>query len=220
MPRGSHFSCFAKKSNQKKATPTIVLILRCSEKSGTARTRCAQIAGRSYRFFLPLLGANQRGPVEPIFDRFAMRRGVKVRVQPSNAFASRLASPRTTPPRPVRPERSEGSDALRKLVCHGPLMPRGSHFSCFAKKSNQKKATPTIGLFLRCSEKSGTKKTRFAQTVFRSSRFFPPLLGANQRGPVEPIFDRFAMRRGVKVRVRPSDAVASRPPRPTPPRSP
>ncbi len=72
-------------------------------------------------------------------------------------------------------------------------MPRGSHFSCFAKKGNPKKATPTIGLFLRCSEKSGTKYTRYAQTVFRSDRFFPPLLGANQRGPFEPIFDRFAI---------------------------
>ena len=30
MPQGSHFSCFAKKSNQKKATPTFALILRCS----------------------------------------------------------------------------------------------------------------------------------------------------------------------------------------------
>ena len=61
-----------------------------------------------------------------------------------------------------------------------------SHFSCFAKKSNQKKAevaSATIGLFLRCSEKGGTKKTRFAQTVFCSYRLFPALLGANQRGP-------------------------------------
>ena len=75
-----------------------------------------------------------------------------------------------------------------------PLMPRGSHLFCFAKKGNPKKATPTIGLFLRCSEKSGTKKTRFAQTVFRSDRFFPPLLGANQRGHFERMFDRLAMR--------------------------
>jgi hypothetical protein len=62
------------------------------------------------------------------------------------------------------------------------------------KKVTKEKATPTIGLFLRCSEKSGTKKTRYAQTVFRSDRFFLPLLGANQRAPVDPIFDRFAMR--------------------------
>ena len=75
-----------------------------------------------------------------------------------------------------------------------PLMPRGSHFLLLRQKQvTKEKATPTIGLFLRCSEKSGTKKTRYAQTVFRSDRFFPPLLGANQRGPVEPIFDRFAM---------------------------
>ena len=44
------------------------------------------------------------------------------------------------------------------FVCHQPLMPRGSHFLCFAKESNQRKATPTIGLFLRCSEKSGTAR--------------------------------------------------------------
>jgi hypothetical protein len=71
---------------------------------------------------------------------------------------------------------------------------KASYFSCFAKKSNQKKATPTIVLILRCSEKSGTEKTRFAQTVFRSDRFFPALLGDNQRGPVGRMFDRFAMR--------------------------
>ena len=74
-----------------------------------------------------------------------------------------------------------------------PLMPRGSYLFCFAKKGDPKKATPTIGLILRCSEKSKTKKTRYAQTVFRSDRFFRPLLGANQRGPVEPMLDRFAM---------------------------
>jgi hypothetical protein len=72
-------------------------------------------------------------------------------------------------------------------------MPRGSYLFCFAKKGNPKKATPTIVLILRCSEKSGTKKTRYAQTVFRSDRFFLALLGANQRGPIEPMFDRFAM---------------------------
>ena len=78
--------------------------------------------------------------------------------------------------------------------CNARFRLWASHFSCFAKKSNQKKATPTIGPILRCSEKSGTKKTRYAQTVFRSDRFFLPLLGANQRGPVEPVFDRFAIR--------------------------
>ena len=51
------------------------------------------------------------------------------------------------------------------------------------KKVTKEKATPTIVSILRCSKKSGTEKTRFAQTVFCSDRFFPPLLGANQRGP-------------------------------------
>ena len=67
---------------------------------------------------------------------------------------------------------------------------RPSYFFCFAKKSTQKKAIPTIGPAftkaapsLRCSKKSGTEKTRFAQTVFCFDRFFSPLLGANQRGP-------------------------------------
>ena len=41
--------------------------------------------------------------------------------------------------------------------------------------------------------KKRSEKTRFAQTVFRSDRFFLPLLGANQRQSVWRIFDRFAM---------------------------
>jgi hypothetical protein len=71
-----------------------------------------------------------------------------------------------------------------QVDCHREALFRltASYFSCFAKKSNQKKATPTIVLILRCSEKSGTKKTRFAQTVFRSDRFFLALLGDNPRG--------------------------------------
>ena len=83
---------------------------------------------------------------------------------------------------------------MKWSACHVPPMPRGSYFLCFAKESNQRKATPTLVLILRCSGKSGTKKTRYAQIIFRSHRFFPPLLGANQWGPDEPIFDRFAMR--------------------------
>ena len=43
-------------------------------------------------------------------------------------------------------------------------------------------------------KKAERKKLAIAQTVFRSDRFFLPLLGANQRGPIEQIFDRFAMR--------------------------
>ena len=58
-----------------------------------------------------------------------------------------------------------------------------SYFFCFAKKNNQKKATPTIALILRCSAKNGAKKTRRAQTVFCSDRLLPALLGVNPRGP-------------------------------------
>ena len=35
---------------------------------------------------------------------------------------------------------------MKSVVCHELLMPLGSHFSCFAKKSNQMKATPTFAL--------------------------------------------------------------------------
>jgi hypothetical protein len=71
---------------------------------------------------------------------------------------------------------------------------RAVTFFCFAKrKVTKEKATPTIVLILRCSEKSGTEKTRFAQTVFRSDRFFPALLGDNPRGSERQMFDRFAM---------------------------
>ena len=42
-------------------------------------------------------------------------------------------------------------------------------------------------------KKAERKKLAIAQTVFRSDRFFPPLLGANQRGPFAQMFDRFAM---------------------------
>ena len=82
-----------------------------------------------------------------------------------------------------------------------PSVCRHADFACgrvtflaSPRKSNQKKATPTIVLILRCSEKSETKKTRYAQTAFCSDRIFLPLLGTNQRRPDEPIFDGFAMR--------------------------
>ena len=71
-------------------------------------------------------------------------------------------------------------------------MSRGSHFLL---------TTPTIVPGLRRSrllscdaqKKAERKQLANAQTVFRSYRFVPALLGANQRGPVEPILDRFAM---------------------------
>jgi hypothetical protein len=53
----SYFSCFAKKSNQKKATPTIVLILRCSEKSGTKKLASLKQFSVLIAFFLRFSGA-------------------------------------------------------------------------------------------------------------------------------------------------------------------
>jgi len=54
-----------------------------------------------------------------------------------------------------------------------PLVPRGNHFLLLRQKQvTKEKATSEIVLILRCSEKSGTEKTRYAQTVFRSDRFF------------------------------------------------
>ena len=35
---------------------------------------------------------------------------------------------------------------MKTNLCNELLMPKGSHFSCFAKKSNPKKATPTFAL--------------------------------------------------------------------------
>ena len=35
---------------------------------------------------------------------------------------------------------------MKSVVCQELLMPQGSHFSCFVKISNQKKATPTFAL--------------------------------------------------------------------------
>jgi hypothetical protein len=74
-PRGaSHFSCFAKKSNQKKATPIFALILRCSQRAGPAqiaRWRAAARGGLMVRVYdralLRSSGSNTRGPRS---DRF------------------------------------------------------------------------------------------------------------------------------------------------------
>ena len=72
-------------------------------------------------------------------------------------------------------------------------MPRGQLPFLLCQKSNPKKATPTIGLILRCSEKSGTKNSLSLRQFFVLIALIFPLLGTNQRGPVGQIFDRFAM---------------------------
>ena len=44
------------------------------------------------------------------------------------------------------------------FVCHDPAHAAGQLPFLLRQKSNPKKATPTIGLILRCSEKSGTAR--------------------------------------------------------------
>ena len=61
-----------------------------------------------------------------------------------------------------------------------------SYFFCFAKKSNQKKATPTIGLFPRIAGKKAEQKKLASLKQFSVLiAFLPALLGANQRGPMQ-----------------------------------
>ena len=83
------------------------------------------------------------------------------------------------------------------------LWPRGaSHFSCFAKKSNQKKATPGIRCFPAVLASGGRRRNRpnVALTRNQWAHAAPlgppaaPLLGANPWGSVEPKLDRFAMK--------------------------
>jgi len=68
-----------------------------------------------------------------------------------------------------------------------PLMPQGGYFLCFAKESNQRKATPTIGPAftkappsLRCSQKKRNRKNSLLLKQFSVLiALIFPLLGAN-----------------------------------------
>ena len=95
-------------------------------------------------------------------------------------------------------------EAQRKNTAYAthPFRLWASHFLRFAKKSNQKKATPTIvpglrrGRLLSCDaqKKAERKKPASLRQFFVLIALIFPPLGANQRGPIEPIFDRFAMK--------------------------
>ena len=80
------------------------------------------------------------------------------------------------------------------FVCHDLLMPQGSHFSCFAKKSNQKKATPTFALI-----RDLKRKRRAVRNSLRSNngplhrRFHSKSRGQIHGDPMGQILDRFAM---------------------------
>jgi len=92
---------------------------------------------------------------------------------------------------------------MKIILCHQRApWPRGaSHFSCFAKKSNQKKATPIFALFLRCSQRAGPRKiARWRANRAQWAHGFglgppvAPLLGVEYTGtPFERNIDRFAI---------------------------
>ena len=90
---------------------------------------------------------------------------------------------------------------MKFALCNELLMPQGSHFLCFAKESNQRKATPGIRLIpavlttrgtrtnrprARKSARSGLMVRVYDRALLRSS-------GRIHGDPVEPMLDRFAM---------------------------
>ena len=95
---------------------------------------------------------------------------------------------------PVHPEHSEGFDQVKSFVCHGPLIRGAVTFLASPRKVTKRRRPRRLSYSCDAQKKAERPETRCAQTAGRSDRFFPPLLGANQRGPVEPTFDRFARR--------------------------
>ena len=72
---------------------------------------------------------------------------------------------------------------MKRVVSHELLMPQGSHFSCFAKKSNQKKATPTFALIRDLKRKRRAVRNSLAlKQRTASSTFSLQISGANTRG--------------------------------------
>ena len=72
---------------------------------------------------------------------------------------------------------------MKRVVSHELLMPQGSHFSCFAKKSNQKKATPDNRPDPRFEAKTSRgPKLASAQTTDRFIDVFTPNLGGEYTG--------------------------------------
>ena len=73
---------------------------------------------------------------------------------------------------------------MKCKLCHELLMPQGSHFSCLAKKSDQKKATPTFALIRNFNRKRGAIRNSLAlKQRTASSTFSTEIAGANTRGP-------------------------------------
>ena len=78
----------------------------------------------------------------------------------------------------------EGDGGMKRNLCHELLMPQGSHFSCSAKKSNQKKAAPTFALIRNFNRKRGAVRNSLAlKQRTASSTFSIEIAGVNTRGP-------------------------------------
>ena len=83
---------------------------------------------------------------------------------------------------------------MKSNLCHELLMPQGSHFSCFAKKSDQKKTTPTFALI-----RDLKRKRRAVRNSLRSNNgllhqcFHSKSRGRIKGDPVDPFLDRFAI---------------------------
>ena len=90
---------------------------------------------------------------------------------------------------------------MKVALCNELLMPQGSHFLCFAKESNPKKATPGIRCFPAVLATRGTRTNRpKARKSARSGLMVRVYDRASLRSsgrihgdPVEPMLDRFAM---------------------------
>ena len=83
---------------------------------------------------------------------------------------------------------------MKSCLCHELLMPQGSHFSCFVKISNQKKATPTFALI-----RDLKRKRHAVRNSLRSNseplhrRFHFKSRGRIHGDPIELMFDLCAM---------------------------
>ena len=86
-----------------------------------------------------------------------------------------------------------GGGGMKSDLCHELLMPQGSYLFCFAKKGNPKKAAPTFALIRALKRNVARSETRYAQTTDRFIDVFASNLGGEYTGPIEPMFDRFAM---------------------------
>jgi hypothetical protein len=87
------------------------------------------------------------------------------------------------------------------FACNDPAHAAGAvTFFASPKKVTQKRRPRRLAYSCDAQKKAERKKLAIAQTVFRSDRFFLPLLGANQRGPIKPMLERTVNAKGKRRR--------------------